>query len=59
MSKPEALLRLCTGIVTSRMEGDFESESRLYYALIDVLRSTEVLKLITKPAIEAYETPKM
>lgn len=58
MAKPEPLLRLCEGVLMSRMEGDLENEGRLYFVLIDVLRSTEVLKLITRPAIEAYEPLK-
>jgi hypothetical protein len=58
MAKPDPLLRLCEGVVMARMEGNLETEGRLYFVLIDVLRSTEVLKLITRPAIEAYEPIK-
>jgi len=55
MSKPGPLLRICEGVVIARMEGDLETEGKLYFVLMDVLRSTEVLKIITRPAIEAYK----
>ncbi len=59
MAKPEPLLKLCSGVVISRLEGDLTSEGKLYFALIDVLRSTEVLKLITKPMSEIYSVPRI
>jgi len=54
LAKPEPLLKLCSGVVIARLQGDLISEGKLYLALIDVLRSTEVLKLITKPVSEVF-----
>lgn len=47
MPNPEPLINLCSGIYFSRMTGDLKREEELYYELVDILRSPEMLKLIT------------
>ena len=38
---------LCEGIYISRMIGRFNKEEELYFELIDILRSPEIIKMIT------------
>lgn len=44
---PEPLQDLCVGVYIARMSGDLKKEERLYFELIDILRSPEVLKIVT------------
>jgi hypothetical protein len=50
MPCPDPLINLCEGIYLSRMTGDTVKEEELYYDLIDILRSPEIAKLVTKPS---------
>lgn len=52
MPRPKKLLNLCEGIKISRYKKDLEREDQLYYVLIDLLRSPEMLKMIAKPSIQ-------
>lgn len=47
MKRTDKLETLCTGVYVSRMIGDIKKEEELYYELIDILRSTEMTKMIT------------
>ena len=47
MPNPEPIINLCNGIYLSRMTGDLKREEELYYELMDIVRSPEMLKLIT------------
>ena len=47
MRHPDALMNICSGIYVSRMNGDLKKEEELYYELIDILRSPELMKMIT------------
>ncbi len=60
MPRPKKLLNLCEGIKISRYKKDLEREDQLYYVLIDLLRSPEMLKMITKPSIQinSYKSKK-
>jgi hypothetical protein len=60
MPRPAKLLKICEGIKISRYKKDLEREDQLYYVLIDLLRSPEMLKMITKPSIQidSYNTKK-
>eukprot|EP00826_Nyctotherus_ovalis_P037579 TRINITY_DN3437_c0_g1_i6.p1 TRINITY_DN3437_c0_g1~~TRINITY_DN3437_c0_g1_i6.p1 ORF type:complete len:114 (+),score=28.28 TRINITY_DN3437_c0_g1_i6:104-445(+) len=58
MPNPTPLLKLCTGVEIARHEYDLEKEGELYYELIEVLRSTELIKLITKTSKEVYKFKK-
>jgi len=47
MPEPDGLLNLCEGIIIYRLENDLKMEAELYYVLIDIFRSPEILKIIT------------
>ncbi len=51
MPEPESLITLCEGIKISRYRRDFKKEEYLYYVLIDLMRSPEIIKIITKSCI--------
>lgn len=40
---------MCEGLVISRIERKLVREDQLYKILIDLMRSPEVLKIVTKP----------
>jgi hypothetical protein len=52
MSKPDELLLLCEAIHISRLENNTKREEELYFILIDIMRSPEVLKVITGTSIK-------
>lgn len=43
----EKILRICDGITSAQVEGDLIREGELYWELVDIMRSPEVLKQIT------------
>ena len=43
----EKLIRICDGITAAQVEGDLVKEERLYWELVDIMRSPEMLKKIT------------
>lgn len=47
MKSSAPLITLCSGIYVSRMRGDLVREEELYYELIDILRSPELVKMMT------------
>lgn len=47
MKNPGPLITLCAGVYVSRMRGDMGKEEELYYELIDILRSPELVKSMT------------
>lgn len=47
MPNPEPLINMCNGVYLSRMTGDLKREEELYYELVDIIRSPEMLKSIT------------
>jgi hypothetical protein len=52
MPNPNKLLNLCEGIKISRYKKDLIREDKLYYVLVDLLRSPEMLKAITKSSLK-------
>lgn len=44
---PDNLINLCEGIYVARMARKLNEERVLYYELIDILRSPEIVKKIT------------
>lgn len=52
MPRPHKLVHLCEGIKISRYKQDLEREDKLYYVLIDLMRSPEILKMITKSSLQ-------
>jgi hypothetical protein len=51
MVNPNKLINVCEGIRISRIKKDFVQEDRLYYLLIDLMRSPEIVKSITKSSL--------
>ena len=51
MVNPNRLFALCEGIKISRIRNDFLQEEKLYYLLIDLLRSPEIIKNITQSSL--------
>ena len=54
MPHPEELINLCEGIKMSRYSFDFEEEEKLYYILIEFMRSPDYLREITTSSIEQF-----
>lgn len=50
----DLLLDLCNGIYTARLQGNMEVEFKLYYELIRVYRSPELLAYVSKPVCMSY-----
>ena len=51
MVNPNRLLSLCEGIKISRIKNDYLQEEKLYYLLIDLMRSPEIIKNITQSSL--------
>ena len=51
MVNPNRLLSLCEGIKISRIRNDFLQEEKLYYLLIDLMRSPEIIKNMTQSSL--------
>lgn len=47
MPNPDPFINVCTGIYVSRMTGDLYREESLFYDLIDMLRSPELMKMLS------------
>lgn len=58
MPEPITILNLCEGIKISRYRCLFEREEHLYYVLIDLMRSPEILKIITKSSLRVLVAKK-
>ena len=58
LPNPEAIISLCEGVQVSRYSFDYEQEEKLYYILIELMRSPDYLKLLTETSIEQYEKRK-
>ena len=56
MPRPDSLLLICEGILISRLENNLEREEELYFILIDIMRSPEVLKMITDSSLKKKQT---
>lgn len=50
--KAEQIIRICEGITAARVEGDIMREEILYWELIDIMRSPEMIKLISQNYLE-------
>ena len=58
MPQPEQLINLCEGIKTARFSFDLEKEEHLYYVLIELMRSPDYLKLLTKSSLQHFKDRK-
>ena len=54
MPHNEELLNLCEGIKVSRYSYNFEEEEKLYYILIEIMRSPEYLRMLTSSSIDQF-----
>jgi hypothetical protein len=52
MPRPDSLILICEGILISRLENNLEREEQLYYVLVDIMRSPEILKMITASSLK-------
>lgn len=50
--KAEQIIRICEGVTAARIEGNTFREEVLYWELIDIMRSPEMIKLITANYLE-------
>ena len=58
MPEPEKLIALCEGIKVCRYTKNYEKEEKLYYILIEFLRSPEYLRYLSKSSIDFYNKRK-
>ena len=54
MPHNDELLDLCEGIKVSRYSFNFEEEEKLYYILIEIMRSPDYLRLLTSSSIDQF-----
>ena len=52
---PESIVNLCEGIKISRYSYDFKKEEYLYTILIELMRTPDYLKLLTRSSIEQFK----
>eukprot|EP01022_Parablepharisma_sp_SALTPOND_P021454 TRINITY_DN424_c0_g1_i1.p1 TRINITY_DN424_c0_g1~~TRINITY_DN424_c0_g1_i1.p1 ORF type:complete len:2708 (-),score=170.36 TRINITY_DN424_c0_g1_i1:63-8186(-) len=55
MPEPDGILNLCEGVIIYRLENNLKMEAELYYTLIDIFRSPEILKIITGSSLTAIK----
>ena len=55
LPNPEALINLCEGVLVSRYSYDYEQEEKLYYILMELMRSPDYLKILTESSIEQFK----
>ena len=48
----EDILMICTSIHIYRMQRDLEQEEELYFILIDIMRSPEMIKELSKSSLK-------
>ena len=54
MPHSEEIINLCEGIRVSRNSFDFEQEEKLYYILIEIMRSPDYLRSLTQSSTEQF-----
>ena len=52
------IIKLCEGIKIARNSFDFDQEEYLYYILIELMRSPDYLKYLTKSSVDQYNNRK-
>ena len=55
MPHSEEIINLCEGIKVSRNSFDFEQEEKLYYILIEIMRSPDYLRTLTTSSTEQFK----
>ena len=56
MSNTDSLLVLCEQIIIMRRQGRLDREEQLYFTLMEVFRSTELIKELTGPILPDKRT---
>ena len=59
MPECKEIINLCEGITISRNSFDFEQEEKLYYILMELMRSPDYLRYLTESSIEQYNKRRM
>lgn len=52
MPYPDQLIKICEGIKLARYKNELVKEEELYYLLMDIFRSPEILKIMTKSSFK-------
>jgi len=55
----QEIINLCEGIKISRNSFDFNQEEKLYYILIELMRSPDYLRFLTESSVEQFNRRKM
>ena len=58
MPQLKEIIKLCEGVKVSRYSYDFEQEEKLYYILIELLRSPDYLRLLTDSSTSQFLSRK-
>ena len=58
LPNPESLINLCEGVLVSRYSFDYEQEEKLYYILIELMRSPDYLKILTESSTLQFQKRK-
>ena len=55
LSHPEEIINLCEAIQVARYRFDYVQEEKLYYYLIEIMRSPDYLRTLTQSSIEQFK----
>lgn len=55
----QEIINLCEGIKISRNSFDFNQEEKLYYILIELMRSPDYLRFLTESSVEQFNRRKL
>ena len=59
MPNCQEIINLCEGIKIARNSFDFEQEEKLYYILMELMRSPDYLRFLTQSSVEQFNKRKM
>ena len=59
MPNCQEIINLCEGIRVSRNSFDFEQEEKLYYILMELMRSPDYLRYLTESSVDQFNKRKM
>ena len=55
----QEIINLCEGIKISRNSFDFNQEEKLYYILIELMRSPDYLRFLTDSSVDQFNRRKI
>ena len=58
LSHPEEIINLCEAIKVARYRFDYVQEEKLYYYLMEIMRSPDYLRILTQSSIEQFKQRK-